>query len=867
MRARIRYLFVVAGLLSAFEPVCLSARTHEIEPGLGKLHAVLSQLAPGDSVKLVRSGVFSERGEVTLPALPLTILASPGSRPVIKSGGLVVQSDLWVESIVFDGGGTEFAIRSDAPTPHSLIVEDCEFRDFSGDAISATGMPLASCEIRNSIFHDIDGNAVGFDRGKVRSLHVSNSTFHRLGQAAIDVAQADEQVSVDVANVTIHDVHDGIALDDVTKAFISGVILSSVKGNVAGGTDQLIVRNSCVFDSKEHQHVDGLSCLNCLKSNPEFYDPADNDFSLLPESPCLWLGEEHTPIGDKRWTGEATTTAQSKRQTTTALKWSGGVGISMLFVILGFSALRKRFQQSTTMRLRERDAHYRAILENSTDGIVFMDPYSHRILDMNSALISKLSLQNPVNDLAVEALFDPAGDLSPLLEAAEQRLPYSGYHRMKLDDGSLMDAEVAAYATEYGGEKSVCLVAHDISHWKSETNKLIEVEEQLQHLLRSSPAVIYSRPLNDPFGFSFVSASVENLLGFRAEDLLSESQVFKWRIHMEDLPRVMGEQQRVMRSGKQAQEYRIQNGDGDYRWIRDETFLVRDEDGRPAEIVGTIVDVTSRIEAEQSRRTVETELEEQKALSMRADRLRSLGEMAAGIAHELSQPLVGVRGYAEHTLIGLDRGWDLDEQKLADRQQSIIEQADRMVHIIDHVRRFAREAGNPVQEITAVNDIVESSLSLLGTQLRARDIELTTVFGDELPAVYANPYSLEEVVLNLVTNARDAVEGRQKSSDGRSINISTDVDNEGSVRIRVSDNGGGIPAELQERVWEPFFTTKDPDRGTGLGLSICRSIVEESSGRLELESEVGRGTTVTIILPAHIEEGEQSPQLETEATV
>ena len=466
---------------------------------------------------------------------------------------------------------------------------------------------------------------------------------------------------MDIANVTIHDVHDGIVVDDVSKASVSGVILSSVTGNVAGGTDQLTIKNSCVFDSNEHQHVDGLRCLNCLKSNPEFYDPADSDFSLLPESPCLWLGEEHTPIGDQRWTGEATTIAQSKRQRTTALKWSGGMGLSVFFVIVGVSALRRRFQQSTTVRLQERDAHYRAILENSTDGIVFMDPQSHRILNMNSTLVSKLSLQYAGKDLGVEALFDPEGDLNPLFEAAEQGRAYSGYHRMRLADGSLMDAEVDAYATEYRGEKSVCLVVHDISQWKSETKKLIEVEEHLQHLLRSSPAVIYSRPLDEPFGFSFVSASVENLLGLRAEDLTSESEVFKWRIHMEDLPRVMGEQQRVLRSGKQAQEYRIQNGDGDYRWIRDETFLVRDDSGSPAEIVGTIVDVTSRINAEQSRRTVEAELEEQKALSMRTDRLRALGEMAAGIAHELSQPLVGVRGYAELTLIGLDRGLELDQ--------------------------------------------------------------------------------------------------------------------------------------------------------------------------------------------------------------
>jgi two-component system NtrC family sensor kinase len=108
-------------------------------------------------------------------------------------------------------------------------------------------------------------------------------------------------------------------------------------------------------------------------------------------------------------------------------------------------------------------------------------------------------------------------------------------------------------------------------------------------------------------------------------------------------------------------------------------------------------------------------------------------------------------------------------------------------------------------------------------------------------------------------NARDAVESREKAVDGPPrISVATDLA-DGYVRICVSDNGAGIPDELQERVWEPFFTTKDPDRGTGLGLSICRSIVEQASGRFELESEVGRGTNVTILLPVH-EKGQRETQ-------
>ncbi len=684
----------------------------------------------------------------------------------------------------------------------------------------------------------------------VRVLQVSGSTFHRLGAAAIEVAQGDAALSVRIADVTIHDAADGIVLNDVEQAVVSGVILSAIRNNVAGGTEKLTVRNSCVFDSKKHQHISGIRCLNCLEANPEFYDPNDDDFSLLPESPCLWLGKGYTPIGDPRWTGDATKIARSKRERDVAVRWSGGVGVGVIAVFLAFSAMRRHFHKSTSASLRERDAHYRPILESSTDGIVFIDPNSHQILEMNDAFIARHNLQNwPEKVHQVEALFDNDDDLTGLFEAVNDDRPYSAHHRLKLADGSIMDAEIDVHTLAFRGSKTVCLVTHDISQWKNETRKLIEVEEHLQHLLSSSPAVLYSRPLDQTFGFSFVSASVANLLQLRVADLLSDPQYFKWRIHMEDLPRVMGEQRRVLNAGKQAQEYRIQNGRSEYRWIRDETFLVYDDDGSPLEIVGTIVDVTSRVVAEQSRMAVEAELEQQKVLSMRADRLRSLGEMAAGIAHELNQPLVGVRGCAEHTLIGMERGWDMDEEKLVERLETIIEQVDRMVHIIDHVRRFARQAGDPQKKLTQVNDIVTSSVSLLGTQLRLSGVELRTTLGVHLPEVFVNPFSLEEVVLNLVVNARDALEGRNGEHDPPVVEVRTDTDERGWVRIGVVHNGCGIPAELQDRVWQPFFTTKDPDRGTGLGLSICRTIIEQSAGRLELSSGIDRGTTVTIILP------------------
>ena len=265
-------------------------------------------------------------------------------------------------------------------------------------------------------------------------------------------------------------------------------------------------------------------------------------------------------------------------------------------------------------------------------------------------------------------------------------------------------------------------------------------------------------------------------------------------------------------------------------------------------------DITDR-KVEEARRATEQERERHRVLSMRSDRLRSLGEMAAGIAHELNQPLQGVRGMAERLLISLDRGWELTEETIRDRAGTIVEQADRMVNIIEHIRIFARESGKPELRPVKVNDVVRAGMDLLGTQLRSRGIQLDRELMESLPIISANPFSLEEVVINLLINARDAVEEQMKAgsvSTPPRILLRTLLDQTGEserVKIEVTDNGIGIPEDIAEYVFDPFFTTKGPDRGTGLGLSISRSIVEGFGGTIYINSTPGSGTTATISLP------------------
>jgi len=184
--------------------------------------------------------------------------------------------------------------------------------------------------------------------------------------------------------------------------------------------------------------------------------------------------------------------------------------------------------------------------------------------------------------------------------------------------------------------------------------------------------------------------------------------------------------------------------------------------------------------------------------------------MAAGIAHELNQPLVSVRGAAEHMLIGIEEGWDVTPDRLTEKLNLIVDQADRMVHIIEHVRLFAREAGQPSLSPVDIAEVVCSSVDLVGAQFRSQGVRLESNALPGLPPVNVNPYSLEEVFLNLLVNARDAVEDSE-TSDGMVTVTASAAEDRSRVLVEVQDNGSGIPQDVLEKMWDPFFTTKDPE--------------------------------------------------------
>jgi len=265
-------------------------------------------------------------------------------------------------------------------------------------------------------------------------------------------------------------------------------------------------------------------------------------------------------------------------------------------------------------------------------------------------------------------------------------------------------------------------------------------------------------------------------------------------------------------------------------------------------IMGDLRETTQEME----RR--EHELRDKQEQLVQAGKLATLGELTTGVAHELNNPLNNIGLYVGNVIDRIRLGEDDAEPLVADLEKAM-EQVRKATEIISHLRTFGRAARVSIEQVD-VDDVIERSLLLVHEQLRLRGIEVELELCPDELLVVANPIQLEQVFINLLTNARDAlIDAKRKT-----IRIASSRDEE-RIRIAFSDTGPGIPAELQQRIFDPFFTTKEVGTGTGLGLSITYSILKEYGGDISVESRPGKGATFMVELPFAEEEPPAEPLL------
>lgn len=236
---------------------------------------------------------------------------------------------------------------------------------------------------------------------------------------------------------------------------------------------------------------------------------------------------------------------------------------------------------------------------------------------------------------------------------------------------------------------------------------------------------------------------------------------------------------------------------------------------------------------------------------IQTERLTALGELAAGVAHELNQPLNAMKIILQDIVHSIKRD-ELKQDSLLVDINTLIQQIDKMAQIIGHMRTYARKIGEGEKRMVEVNEVIERVLRLIGEELKVHHIEVIKQLDPQLPGILAESTALEQVLMNLIINARDAVEERQPP-EGMKIWISTqsqeDPSGKRALVIRIRDNGSGMTEEIRKKAFEPFFTTKEPGQGIGLGLSIARNTLHMYEGSVVIESTSAEGTTFKIEFP------------------
>jgi PAS domain S-box-containing protein len=360
---------------------------------------------------------------------------------------------------------------------------------------------------------------------------------------------------------------------------------------------------------------------------------------------------------------------------------------------------------------------------------------------------------------------------------------------------------------------------------KSEIAERKQAEEQYRLVTKYSADVIYKLRIKDE-RYVYVSPSVKRLLGYTEKEALNIKP--KDILSPESYELQYSEMLKDIASGRDSSTLQLEaiHQDGHIVPIEVHASLIRDEKGKPVEIVGVARDITER-----------KKMEEQLIMQ---DRLASIGQLSSGIAHELNNPLTGVVTFSALLL----------EKELPDDIRAdlkiINSEAQRTAKIVKNLLTFARKQPQEKRPVN-INEGIQRILELRAYEQKVNNLRVDTRLAPDLPVIFGNNFQLEQVFFNIIINA----EFFMLEAHGKGVLTVTTEKVRDFVRATFADDGPGITKENMRHLFNPFFTTKEVGKGTGLGLSICHGIITEHGGRIWAESEPGKGSAFYIELPVY----------------
>ena len=583
--------------------------------------------------------------------------------------------------------------------------------------------------------------------------------------------------------------------------------------------------------------------------NRSFSDLVDTPFQEIIGRPLADFVQESSGDGEKL-VERAMPRFMERRQ------WSGvvqvrvkGQGSPFYFDCVAHAMMRDGEIHGITVlardvsALRKNEARFTELFESLQEGIYITTP-DGAILDVNPALVRMLGYDSKEDVLKrqVPEIFVDRAERKIVKEQVERQPMIQGREitLIRKDGTSIVCLNTAAAVRDNSGRVVRYQGAlMDITERREMERRLHQQQEFARRLVDNFPDLILV--LDAASHYTFVSPRCKEVLGYDVED--TQQMEFGGRTHPEDLPAVLSLYKDII-AGKQifaSMEIRVRHKQGEWRRIRFNFSPLSDEKGNIEGVVLSGRDVTDL-----------KRLEEQ---LIQAEKLAAMGQMLAGVAHELNNPLTAILGVTE--LLRERPGADESTRRQLELTHR---QARRAARIVQNLLEFSRPA-SPQKKPLDLNNILERTLQLHEHSLRRNNIEVDFRLPAELPGVVGDANQLIQIFLNLITNAEQAI--REVRDSGRIQIRAGRIGNQ--LTITVQDDGVGIRPEALQRIFDPFYTTKRPGGGTGLGLSICMSIIREHGGNIEAETLPAGGSAFTIYLPVASGDplGSTAPPLDT----
>ena len=399
----------------------------------------------------------------------------------------------------------------------------------------------------------------------------------------------------------------------------------------------------------------------------------------------------------------------------------------------------------------------------------------------------------------------------------------------KKEEEHLIEWEGLVLKDTEGSNKGILLSGRDITQQILVEKELIQSEWDMA--LAQKIAQLGSWVYDIEIDELWWSDEVYRIFGLPKNEFNASYQAFLNTVHPEDREFVDSTNKNILKNNKTySMDHRIVLPDGSIRTVQQECKTFFNQQGKPQKLRGIVQDITERKQAEEKLKTYQAQL-------LHAEKLSSIGKLFASIAHEINNPLFGIRNVLERTKMCVPLK-EADECFI----DMAISETDRIAKLTRRLNNFfspTRENKEPVQ----INRVLEEVVLLAQKELSDRNICLKTYYSDVLPEVSAFPDQIKQVALNLFQNAMEVL-----PETGGEISLSTHHQ-DSHLYFTVKDNGIGMTEEIRKDIFEPFFTTKSKAEGTGLGLWVTQSIVQSHGGIVEVDSQYGKGTSFTVSLP------------------